>query len=284
MRSAAYYDGDAWDILLHKADVKKCLPIVDVLTLAATGSEMDAGGFISNPDTKDKIGLSFAPMLPKVSFLDPELTYSVSKYQTACDSADILSHIFESYFVPADGSMYMLDRFKEGMIKTVMKYAPAALEALDNYEARENLMWASTWAINGFTGAKQNVAWSCHPVEHEISAIYDITHGLGLAILTPRWMRYILDDNTLPRFYDYGVNVFGIDSSLPAKEVAEKSIALTEDFLFGKLGLSSSFSEIGIDGANFDLMAEKAVRLGGLEHAFKPLNADDVKEIFKMCL
>lgn len=281
--AAAYYDGDAWDILLEKVDVKKCLPIIDVLTLAATGSEMDAGGVISNPETKDKIGLAFAPMQPKVSFLNPELTFSVNKYQTACGSADIFSHIIESYFVPKDESMYMLDCFKEGLLKTVIKYAPIALEKPSDYEARENLMWTATWAINGFSGSKQNVAWSCHPIEHEVSAIYDITHGLGLGIITPRWMKYILDDSTVERFYNYGVNVFGIDKAQNKMEVAEKSIKMTEDFLFNKLGLDSTFTSIGIDDKNFDIMAKKS-EMKGLKYAYKPLSAEDVKKIFEMCL
>lgn len=281
--AATYYDGDAWDILLQKVDVQKCLPIVTVLTLAATGSEMDAGGVISNPETNDKLGLSFAPMQPKVSFLDPTLTYSVNKYQTACGSADILSHIFESYFVPQDGSMYMLDCVKEGLMKTVIKYAPIALEQPDNYEARANLMWAASWAINGFTGALQNCEWSCHLMEHELSAIYDITHGLGLAILTPRWMRYILDENTVDRFYQFGVQVFEIDPALPKMEVAQKSISLTEEFLYKTLGLKSTLSEIGIDASNFSLMAKKACG-GDVLHGFKPLKQEDIEKIFTMCL
>ena len=137
------------------------------------------------------------------------------------------------------------------MIKTVMKYAPIALEQPDNYEARANLMWTSSWAINGFAGAMQRSGWSCHPMEHELSAFYDITHGLGLAILThPRWMRYILDEDTQGRFYQYGVNVFGLDPALPPREVAERSIDLTEQFLFQTLGLQSTLTDLGIDSEN----------------------------------
>lgn len=281
--AAAYYNGDAWDILLKKVDVTRCLPLVTVLTLAATGSEMNAGGVISNPQTKDKIGRSFPPMLPKVSFLDPTETYSVSKYQTACGSADILSHIFESYFVPEGGSLHMLDCFKEGLMHTVMKYAPIAMAQPDNYEARANLMWAGSWAINGFTGALQNCAWSCHPIEHELSAIYDITHGLGLAILTPRWMKYVLNESTVDRFYQYGVNVLGIPASLPKMEVAHQSIALTEDFLFHQLGLQSTLTAIGIDDSSFAIMAKKACG-GNVLAGYQTLHAEDIQKIFTMCL
>lgn len=137
--AAAFYDGDAWDILEQKTDVKQCLPIVDILTLAATGSEMDCGGVISNPDTKDKIGLMFPVMQPKVSFLDPTLTYSVSKYQTACGAADMFSHIIEVYF-NMNKDLFMLDKVMEGLMKTIVKYTPVAMEKPHDYEARANLM------------------------------------------------------------------------------------------------------------------------------------------------
>lgn len=280
--AATFHDGDAWDILEGKVDVKKCLPIVDILTLAATGSEMDNGGVISNPKTKDKIGMGFDVMQPKVSFLDPTLTYSVSSYQTACGSADMLSHIFEVYF-NMEKDLYMLDTVMEGLIKTIIKYAPVAMKNPEDYEARANLMWTSSWAINGFIDGGKCQTWSCHPMEHELSAIYDITHGLGLAILTPRWMEYCLDDTTVSRYYQFGCNVFGLDPSMEPMQVAKKSIELTAEFLYQTLGLKSTFSEIGIDETNFEVMAEKAVRIGGLKDAFKPLTKEDVVNIFKMC-
>lgn len=280
--AAAYYDGDAWDILLQKVPVKQCLPVITVLTLAATGSEMDAGGVISNPETKDKIGLIFPPMQPKVSFLDPTNTYTVSAYQTACGAADMLSHIMEVYF-NMDQDLQMLDSIMEALMKIVIKYAPIAMKEPDNYEARANLMWTSSWAINGFINGGKRQAWSCHPMEHELSAIYDITHGLGLTILTPRWMEYTLDEVTVSKFYQFGVNVFGIDANLDPMEVARKSIELTKQFLFETLGLKSTFHEIGIDDTNFTIMAKKAC-MGGTLPAFKPLNQQDIENIFKMCL
>lgn len=281
--AAAFYDGDAWDILEQKTTVEKCLPIITILTLAATGSEMDAGGVISNPETKDKIGLMFPVMQPKVSFLDPTNTYTVSKYQTACGSADMLSHIIEIYFSPSQ-ELQMLDGMMESLIKTIMKYTPIAIEQPDNYEARANLMWASSWAINGFVSGGKQHAWTCHPIEHELSAIYDITHGLGLAIVTPRWMEYVLNEKAVSKFYQFGVNVFGIDSQLPQMDVAKKAIELFSQFLFETIGLDDTFTKIGIDDSNFAIMAKKAVEIGGLKYAFQPLNADDVVGIFKMCL
>lgn len=281
--AGACYDGDPWDFSSGAAAPERALPLITVLTLAATGSEMDNGGVITNIETKDKIGRGYPCMQPKVSFLDPTETYSVGRYQTACGCADILSHLLEIYFVPESGSMYMLDRFMEGMIKTVIKYAPVALEQPDSYEARANLMWTSSWAINGMAGALQNCDWTCHPIEHELSAIYDITHGLGLAILTPRWMKYVLDDTTVGRFREYGVNVFGIDPSLPTMDIARRSIELTEDFLFNKLGLQSTLTEIGIDSRNFDIMAGKSCH-GEVLKGYKALTPEDVRKILEVCL
>lgn len=280
--AATYYDGDAWDILLGKTPVEKCLPVITVLTLAATGSEMDAGGVISNPDTKDKIGMIFPPMQPKVSFLDPTNTYTVSKFQTASGAADMLNHIMEVYF-NMDQDLYMLDCVMEGLMKTVIKYALIALAEPDNYEARANLMWTSSWAINGYINGGKRQAWSCHPMEHELSAIYDITHGLGLAILTPHWLEYTLDETTVSKFYQFGTNVFGIDAGMEPMEVAKKSIELVKEFLFNTLDLKSTFTEIGIDESNFAVMAKKAC-MGGVLPAFKPLNQKDIENIFRMCL
>lgn len=280
--AASQYDGKAWDLISGKEQVIKALPVVTVLTLAATGSEMDNCSVITNTETKEKVGLLNSVLVPKVSFLDPTLTYSVSKFQTASGSADILSHVLEVYF-NMNRDLEMLDREMEGLMKTIVKFAPIALEKPDDYEARANLMWAASWAINGFINGGKVQMWSCHPMEHELSAFYDIAHGLGLAILTPRWMEYVLDETTAPKFYDYGVNVFGMDPTLPVMEAAKQSIEWTEEFLFDKLGLPRTLTEIGIDGTNLERMAEKACGNGVLP-AFKPLGKEDILTIYKMCL
>ena len=280
--AGTFYDGDPWELSTGQGEIKACLPIVTVLTLSATGSEMDTGGVISNPETKDKLGRMDPHMLPKVSFLDPVNTYTVSAYQTACGSADILSHLFEVYF-NMQPDLYMLDCFMEGLMKTVIRYTPVAIEKPDDYEARANLMWASSWAINGFVNGGKEQEWTCHPIEHEVSAIYDITHGLGLAIITPRWMEYCLDETTVSKYRQFAVNVFGIDENEPPMSAAKAAIAKLSDFLFGTLGLKSTFSALGIDDSNFALMARKACE-GKAIHGFKTLTPDDVEKILRMCL
>lgn len=283
MAAGACVDHDAWDFLNEKwAPINKALPIVSILTLSATGSEMDCGGVISNPETKDKIGRLAPPMLPKVSFLDPTLTYSVNAYQTACGAADMISHILEVYF-NMEQDLYMLDCFMEGMLKTIIKYTPIAIEQPDNYEARANLMWTSSWAINGFINGGKRLAWSCHPIEHELSAIYDITHGLGLAIITPRWLEYCLDETTVSKYVQFAVNVFGVDSSLPPMDIAREGIRRLSEFLFDTIGLQRTFTEVGIKTEDFPVMARKACGNSVLK-GFKHLTQQDIENIFHMCL
>ena len=283
MAAGSCVEHDPWEFFGANAKpIDNALPIVTILTLAATGSEMDTAGVISNLETGDKLGRLAPALLPKVSFLDPTLTYSVSKFQTACGAADIMSHIIEVYFNTQE-DLFMLDCFMEGMLKTIVKFAPVALADPENYEARANLMWTSSWAINGFINGGKRKAWSCHPMEHELSAVYDITHGLGLAILTPRWMEYCLDESNVDKYVQYGVNVFGIDSSLDKMDIARESIRLTAEFLFDTLGLQRTFTEVGIKREDFELMARKACRYGEIK-GFKTLTQADVVNIFEMCL
>ena len=283
MAAGACVEHDPWEFFGANAKpIERALPLVTILTLSATGSEMDSGGVISNLATQDKLGRLAQPMLPKVSFLDPTLTYSVSAYQTVCGAADIMSHIMEVYF-NMNKDLYMLDCFMEGMLKTVVRYAPIAIAEPENYEARANLMWTSSWAINGFINGGKKKAWSCHPMEHELSAVYDITHGLGLAILTPRWMEYCLDETNVEKYVSFGVNVFGIDANQESMTIAKQSIQRLSDFFFKTLGLQSTFTEVGIKREDFKEMARKACRYGDIR-GFKTLTPEDVERIYEMCL
>lgn len=283
MAAGALVDFDPWEFISKRKPMSPALPLLSVLTMAATGSEMDNGGVITNPETNEKLSSGHEDTRPKVSFLNPKLTYTVSKYQTASGTADILSHIFENYF-NQDNSMYMLDRIMESLMKTVIKYGPIALKDPENYEARANLMWASSWAINGFISSSSKSAWSVHPMEHELSAFYDITHGLGLAILTPRWMEYVLNEKTAHKFYDLGVNVFDIDKNLSELEVGKKVIEKVKEFFFESLNLDSNLRDIGIGEENFDKMAEKACGKNGKIRGFVELKPVDVKKIYQMSL
>lgn len=272
---------DPWDFMVNAAPISEALPIITILTLAATGSEMDSIGVLSNMRTNEKVGRAAEPLRPKVSFLDPTLTYSVSRFQTASGAADILSHIMEVYFTKEE-DMYMLDKFMEGMMKTVIKYAPVALEKPDDYESRANLMWTSSWAINGFIKAGKVNEWSCHSIEHQLSAYHDITHGLGLAIITPGWMKYCLNEENAYRFRQFATEVFDVNSELDDMSAAQEGIKLLEEFLFKTMGLESRLSNVGVEKNNFDAMAKKACK-DGIINGFESLDKEDVKNILEMC-
>ena len=177
----------------------------------------------------------------------------------------------------------MPDAINEGLLRAVIKYAPIALETPTDYEARAQLMWAASLALNGLGSTGKNFVWSCHYIEHELSAIYDITHGAGLAVLTPKWMRHVLCEDTVDKFCDYAVNVWGIERGGDKFALARQGIDATEAF-FKKIGLPSTLSEFGIDDSKFSAMAEKAVRIGGLQNAYVPLSENDVISILKMSL
>lgn len=275
------YDGDPWDLVTDRDLIRDALPVFSVLTLSATGSEMDGFAVITNPETREKIGTGNEHTKPKASILDPEYTYTVSARQTAAGTADIMSHIFENYFHRTQ-SAFVPSRFAESLLKTCIKYGPIALKEPDNYEARANLMWTSSLAINGLLSSGANVAWSVHSMEHELSAFYDITHGVGLAILTPNWMRYVLSGSTADKFAEYGVNVWGIDPSLGRIEIADRAIRNTREF-FDSLGLPSTLGEVGIGGESLETMAER-VAAKGLQNAFVPLDKKDVLAIYKASL
>ncbi|MBR5360070.1 MAG: iron-containing alcohol dehydrogenase [Lachnospiraceae bacterium] len=280
--AAAYYAGDPWDLVMDKTKVTKALPIFTVLTICATGSEMNPGAVISNEETKEKLELNHPLLYPKLSVCDPTYLYTLPGKQTAAGTADIISHIFEQYFQPNDEA-YITDRLSEAALKTCFKYGPIAMEDPKNYEARSNLMWTSSIALNHLFTFGKGGAWSVHPIEHELSAFYDITHGIGLAILTPAWMRYVLNSNTVTRFAMYARNVWDIKAE-DDYEAANAGIDLTEKF-FVKLGLPTRLSELGIDDSQFELMASEAVRTSGLStRAYVKLDAADVVQIYRDCL
>ena len=279
--AGACYNGDAWDLVIHPEKIGRVLPIISVLTLSATGSEMDANAVISDMGKNDKFGTANPGMKPKASILDPEYTFSVSKKQTAAGTADIMSHIFENYFNNVPGA-FLQARFAESLLKTCIKYGKTAIDDPENYEARANLMWASSLAINGLLSYGAGVAWSVHPMEHELSAFYDITHGIGLAILTPNWMKHVLNENTVDKFAEYGVNVWNIDAKLDRFEIAEKAIQNTREF-FNQLGIPSTLREVGIGEEKFEIMAKKAASMG-IDRGFVPLYEKDVLAIYQASL
>lgn len=275
--AGAKYDGDPWDLISYKVKAKAALPIVDILTLAATGSEYDCGGVISRTETNDKIGYIDPLLFPVVSILDPVYTFTVSKKQTAAGIADAMNHTIEQYFV--EDSTLLNDGFCESMLRSLMTNGRKCLENPEDYTARAEMMLACTYGCNGILALGNSYSgWPCHGIEHALSAYYDITHGEGLAIITPRWMRHILSERTMDRFVKYGINVFGIDPTLPKQEIAKKAIDATYEF-FESINIPMHLREVGIDDSRIDEMAHHIATNEGLDKAYVPLTEQDIKEI-----
>lgn len=266
--------------MMDSSLISGALPVYCVLTLAATGSEMDNSAVISDPLVRRKMDIASDWLKPVMSILDPEYTFSVSPSQTAAGAADIMSHILESYFHNVKGTAVQ-SHLAEALLKTVIEYAPSALYEPQNYDARANLMWCSSLALNGLLSCGAEVKWCVHPIEHELSAYYDITHGEGLAVLTPVWMEYVLSNMTAPRFAEYGRNVWGISPEIPEVQAAQKAIVKTADF-FRELGLPSSLRELGIDDRYFDEMAENCLPF--CRGCYVPLTLQDIKNIYYKAL
>ena len=278
----AKYDGEPWDLITYKAKTKDALPIVDIITLAATGSEYDAGGVISRTETNDKTCYSDPHLYPEVSFLDPTYTFTVSKKQTAAGVADAMNHIMEQYF--CEDSTLLNDGFMEAGLRSLMINGRKCLENPEDYKARAEMMLVCTYGCNGiYSLGNSESGWPCHGMEHALSAYYDITHGEGLAIITPRWMKHILSEKTVDRFVKYGVNVFDIDASLDKMAIANKAIDETYKF-FESINIPMHLKDVGIDETRIDEMAKHVADNEGLENAWAPLLEEDIAAIFRASL
>lgn len=282
--AGAKSEDDPWQIVLGKSKVTDALPLGTILTLAATGSEMDSISVISNTQTKEKFGWSSPKVLPKFSLLNPRYTFSVSRKMTAAGVADIMSHAMENYFTLGEEN-YLADRFAEGLLKTCIHYGPIALANPEDYSARANLMWAGSWAINGLLNAGKAMPWSVHALEHELSAFYDLTHGVGLAILTGPFLRHTLSEKTKAKIAQFGYQVFDLPHSGDEFQDALKAIEALEDFFESELSLPLSLEEVGIGEDDLALMAAKILRQRGEPiQGFVELDEEDILKIYQASL
>ncbi|CAG7632969.1 Long-chain-alcohol dehydrogenase 2 [Paenibacillus solanacearum] len=277
----AKYDGDVWDIITRKAAAKDALPFGTVLTLAATGSEMNAGSVITNWETQEKYGWGSPLAFPKFSILNPEFTFTVPKDQTVYGMVDIMSHVFEQYFHHT-GNSPVQDGFCETILRTVMATAPTLVENLEHYEARETILYSGTMALNGTLAMGVRGDWATHNIEHAVSAVYDIPHGGGLAILFPNWMEHVLDSGTA-RFKQMAVNVFGIDPAGKSdRETALEGIRALRAF-WSSIGAPSRLADYGIGDDKLEVMTDKAMVYGPFGY-FKQLQREDVLAIYRKSL
>jgi alcohol dehydrogenase len=279
--AGAKYDGDVWDLITLKAQPQEALPFGTVLTLAATGSEMNSGSVITNWETQEKYGWGSPLVFPKFSILDPTYTFSVPKDQTIYGIVDMMSHVLEQYFHNAENTP-LQDRFAESILLTVMETAPKLLEDLENYELRETILYNGTMALNGTLQMGLRGDWGSHNIEHAVSAVYDIPHAGGLAILFPNWMRHNVDTN-VQRFKQLAVRVFNVETGGKSdKEAALEGIDRLSAF-WTSLGAPNALADYDIDSSKLDLIADKAMARGEFGN-FSKQNKEDVLNILKMSL
>lgn len=277
----AKYDGDMWDIVERKAQPTGAIPLGTVLTMAATGSEMNSGSVITNGKTMEKMGWGSVYAFPAFSILDPVHTFSLPREQTVYGIVDMMSHVLEHYF-HQDTNTPVQDGFCETLLRTVMETAPKLVDDLENYELRETIMYCGTLALNGMVSMGFAGDWATHNIEHAVSAVYDIPHGGGLAILFPQWMKYNLSTNPA-RFRKLAVNAFGVDAAgLSDEEAGLKGIEALRAF-WDSIGAPARLADYGIDDSQIGVMADKTVRFGPFGN-FRKLDRGDVVEIYKMSL
>ena len=275
-----------WDLVEGKVAWKDALAVIAMPTIASTGSEMDKSCVIANVDLGIKSGINGEPIRPKAAFLDPTNTFTVPARQTACGGFDIMAHLFDmNYFVNSE--KYPLQfNVVETLLKTVKIQLPIAIKEPENYTARATMLWATSWALNSFCTSGFKTQASLHALE-QFSSSYDLTHGLGLAIIMPKWMKFLLDrDKTVADdFARFGINVMDVEDTGDKVAVAYKTIEALQKFIKEDLGLPVYLSELGIDDSKFDEMKVKACYgQSSLPRAYRPLTQEDCLEIYRMCL
>jgi len=279
-----YYDGDIWDVYETGKEVEKALPVATILTIPAAGSEASNGTVITNEEKDLKYGYGSQHLRPVFSIVNPEFFFTLPKEQLAYGVADMMSHIFERYFTNTTHTD-LTDGLCETTLKTLMKNALLAKEDMSDYNAWSELGFAGTVAHNDLLGMGREQDWGCHDMEHELSAIYDVPHGAGLAVLTPGWMQYVYKDN-INMFVQFAVNVMGVEGSYRDPDaLVQEGIARLRTF-FAKMGLPATLSELGIGEDRLEEMAKKGSRaafgtetpLGG----FKPLYWQDILAIYHL--
>lgn len=277
----ALYEGDFWDFYLGKR-VEKALPVATILTISAAGSEGSNGSVITHENGMLKRACGGDAMRPVFSILNPELTCSLPNYQTACGSTDMMAHVMERYFTNTK-DVEITDRLCEGILLTIINETPKALADKNDYQSRANLMWAGMVAHNDICGVGRDQDWSSHQMEHELSGLYDVAHGAGLAVMFPAWMKYVMHHDVM-RFAQFAVRVWGCEMDFSNPEnTARQGIAKMEQF-FISIGMPVRFSELGAKAEDISLLA-KTMGLGtGTVGGFVKLTEEDVTKIYELAV
>ncbi|WP_071394666.1 iron-containing alcohol dehydrogenase [Bacillus tuaregi] len=279
--AGAKYDGDVWDFFDGKGQITDCLPLGVVLTIPAAGSESSSGSVITNEDGWYKKSTGHPSMRPKFAILNPVLSYTLSAYQTACGITDMMAHIMERYFTN-EKNVELTDRLCEATLRTIINNAHTVLDDPENYEARAEIMWSGTIAHNDLLSTGRIGDWGSHDIEHEISGIYDIAHGAGLAIVFPAWMKYVYKHD-INRFAQFAHRVWDVEMNLNNLEkTALMGIEKLEAF-FQSINMPIRLQEIKIDDTHLEEMARKGTESGPLGN-FVKLHKEDVLHILKLAL
>ena len=277
----AEYEGDFWDFYCGTR-IEKALPVATILTLTAAGSEGSMGTVITHENGMLKRAANHDVLRPVFSILNPELTCSLPAYQTACGAIDMMAHVMERYFTNTQ-NVEITDRLAEGILLTIIKEAPIALANPSNYEARANLMWAGMVAHNDTCGVGRDSDWSSHQMEHELSGLYDVAHGAGLAVMFPAWMKYVMNHDIM-RFAQFAVRVWGCEMNFQQpEETALQGIQRYEEFA-KSIGMPIRFAELGAKAEDIPFMV-KTLGLGeNTMGSFVKLTEDDVKKIYELAV
>lgn len=277
------YAGDFWDFYEGTARPQASLPLGVVLTIPAAGSEGSNSTVISRPELGLKLGSGSQLLRPVFALMNPELTYTLPPYQTAAGATDIMAHVMERYFTPTTG-VDLTDRLCEALLKTMVANVPVALAEPENYDARANIMWAGTLAHNDLLGTGRAEDWGSHMMEHELSALYDVAHGAGLAVVFPAWLRYQMDAD-IPRFVQFANRVFGVEIDREHPErTAERGIEALKNF-FRSIGMPTDFQELGAKEEDIPKMVANChLNNNGKLGQFRPLDQKQIEEIYRMML
>lgn len=274
-----YYDGDIWDAYIGKYTINKALPLFTVLTLSATGSEMNGNSVVTNEKTKQKFAFSSPHAYPRVSIIDPTVQFSLPRNQIANGAVDIITHVLENYF-DSTRDTEVQDRISESLVKTVINNTEKILQDPEDYEARAQFAWCGTLALNGLTGAgKSGGDWATHRIEHSLSALYGIAHGTGLAIISPAWMRYTYKEYP-EKFARFAEEVFGITEGT-VEEKAIKGIEALKAW-YKKIGAPVSLRDANIPEEDIEKILENVCMLELPLGNLKKLYKNDIREILKL--
>ena len=273
------YTGDVWEFYTRKATVREMLPVGVVLTIPAAGSESSNGSVITKEEGGYKRDAGAECMRPKFAIMNPELTFTLPPYQTACGASDIMAHVMERYFTHASGVDFT-DRLCEVTLKTIIHNTPIVLENPRDYAARAEIMWAGTIAHNDLLGTGRISDWATHQIEHELSGIYDVAHGAGLAVLFPAWMRHVCAED-MRRFVQFAVRVWGVENDFASPErTAMEGIRRLVSF-YRDIGLPTTLKELGVKDDRFEEMSKKCVDRGNVGN-FVRLDAAGVQKVFAL--